>query len=99
MPQLKATFLAGLRPGERLLVKSPFSAEGGTEYMWIEVTRWDDRGIAGLLMGEPRAVKSLRSGQAVVVRESDFYDYVLERPGGESEGNETGKLLEARAKR
>jgi uncharacterized protein YegJ (DUF2314 family) len=82
------------------MVKSAFKAGEQTEFMWIEVSRWVGAQISGLLMSEPpRYVTNLRAGQQLNVRESDFYDYLRVFADGKTEGNETGKILEARAGR
>lgn len=89
-------FRAGLAVGEHLLVKGPFREEGQTEYMWVEVVSWGPRHVEGILSSEPHYVKRLRSGARVQVTFDEIYDYILHKPGGEEEGNETGKVLQRR---
>jgi uncharacterized protein YegJ (DUF2314 family) len=98
IPKLKTEFNAGLRPGDRLLVKSPFrNDDGSREYMWFEVTRWSASGeLRGVLMSEPRSIRALRAGQEVTMNEADFYDYLKSFADGRTEGNETGKILQSR---
>jgi uncharacterized protein YegJ (DUF2314 family) len=96
LPKLRADFVTGLAPGESILVKAPFRAPNqGKEYMWIEVTKWEDSRIKGLLRSEPYHVKELHAGQVVDVLEADVYDYIRQFPDGSREGNETGKVIEA----
>jgi len=100
MPQLRVEFVQGLKPNERLLVKAPFSAaDGSTEYMWVEVARWEGGRLRGLLMSEPRFVRQLKSGQEITIAEKDFYDYIRVFADGREEGNETGRILEQRNRR
>jgi hypothetical protein len=37
----------------------------------------------------------LHAGQIVEVRQEDIFDYILQYPGNHSEGNSTGKMIEA----
>lgn len=101
IPELRKLVAAGLHAGERMMVKIGFPAgDGSKEYMWVEVSRWTDSGtVHGLLMNEPRDVRSLKAGQRVTVQETDVYDYVRVHPDGRTEGNETGKILEQRSNR
>lgn len=85
--------------GEQLLVKVPFrTTDGGTEWMWVEVVRWDGDKIDGILQNDPFDVPALKSGSRVEVKASEIFDYVLSKSDGSQEGNETSKLLEAREK-
>ncbi len=90
----KPQFLQGLPLGERLLVKGPFATpDGGAEWMWVEVTRWEGPIIHGLLMNDPVEVQNLRAGAAVVVDEVRAFDYLHYKADGTAEGNETGELM------
>jgi len=43
LPELQKAFTAGLQPGEFIDLKAPFpTPDGGTEWMWVEVTSWKD---------------------------------------------------------
>jgi uncharacterized protein YegJ (DUF2314 family) len=96
LPKLRADFVSGLAPGESILVKAPFRApDNGEEYMWVEVSKWKDSKIGGLLRSEPYKVKTLHAGQIVEVLEAEVYDYIRQFPDGSREGNETGKIIQA----
>jgi uncharacterized protein YegJ (DUF2314 family) len=83
--------------GEQLLVKAPFATpDGGNEWMWIEVVRWQGTTLRGVLQNEPHQVPGLKSGARVEVQESSLFDFILIRPDGTREGNETGALIEKR---
>jgi uncharacterized protein YegJ (DUF2314 family) len=96
LPQLQSAFAKGLPPGARILVKAPFVRDDeGKEWMWVEVLQWPKTGkIDGILQNDPFYIKKLKSGSNVVVNEADVFDYILYRSDGETEGNETGKLME-----
>lgn len=95
LPTLKAAFSAGLRPGEFIQVKTPFSTPaGGTEWMWVEVTKWNGNAIEGLLKNEPFNIPTLHGGQIVTVKENEVFDYIRRFPDGKQEGNETGMIIE-----
>jgi uncharacterized protein YegJ (DUF2314 family) len=65
--------------------------------MWVEVTKWHEKEIEGLLASDPHYVKSLRAGSRVRVKLADIYDYIFRKADGTLEGNETGKILERRS--
>lgn len=92
--ELKPRFIAGLSPGERLMVKAPFrTPAGGREWMWIGVSRWQGPRIHGVLDNDPVDVRDLKAGVHVDVLEDDILDYLYFRSDGTSEGNETAKLM------
>jgi len=95
---LKPHFLAGLAPGEQLLVKGPFKAGEHTEWMWVEVNRWEGDSLSGTLQNDPYYVKNLRSGSAVSVNFNDVFDYLYVHANQKTEGNETAALLEQQAR-
>jgi len=90
-------FATGLLPQERLMVKGPFRENGQTEWMWVEVTKWEGDIIEGILDNDPDFVKSVRAGSRVSVNVNEAFDYIFTHADGSQEGNETGKLLEQRA--
>lgn len=95
LPALREAFNKGLQPGEYLLVKAPFqTTAGGREWMWVEVSAWQDEVITGLLKNEPVDVPRLHAGQMVKVQQQDLFDYIRYYANGKSEGNETGKIIE-----
>ena len=97
LPSLKRHFAKGLSPRERLLVKGPFKTrDGGNEWMWVEVTRWTDRTIGGILQNEPFEVDGLRAGASVEVAEDDVFDYLHAQADGSQKGNETGEVIQRR---
>jgi uncharacterized protein YegJ (DUF2314 family) len=82
---------------EHLMVKAPFTTtSGGTEWMWIEVVRWEGTRLEGILESEPYEVKGLKAGARVEAQEDAIFDYILRHADGKSEGNETGKIFDAR---
>ncbi len=91
---LRDDFNKGLAPGETLLVKAPFETpDENQEWMWVEVVRWKENAISGLLMNEPHAILDLHAGQKVEVSQADVFDYIRRLPDGSMEGNETGKII------
>jgi uncharacterized protein YegJ (DUF2314 family) len=95
LPALRKAFNAGLEPGERILLKAPFErTDGGTEWMWVEVSSWNGTRIRGLLNNEPEEIPDLHAGATVDVAEGDVFDYLRYRADGTTEGNETAKEIE-----
>ncbi|MGC4120711.1 MAG: DUF2314 domain-containing protein [Myxococcales bacterium] len=95
---LKPRFLKGLPSTEALSVKAPFTTDsGGVEWMWVEIHGWEGTHIRGRLANEPFEVESLKAGAEVSVEEDVVFDYELSRSDGTTEGNETGKIIEARS--
>jgi uncharacterized protein YegJ (DUF2314 family) len=94
LPGLQKAFTAGLQPGEFLQVKAPFhTPDGGTEWMWVEITNWNGNKIRGLLKNDPFNVPGLHGGQIVDVQQDDVFDYIRTYPDGRTEGNTTGEIL------
>lgn len=94
IPELYDKFSKGLPVGTNLLIKFPFeNAAGEREWMWVEVVKWNDKEIKGLLQNDPRIVKSLKAGQEVSKNIDDMFDYILYFPDGTQEGNETAKII------
>ena len=95
LPGLREAFRRGLQPGEYIQVKAPFATpDGGTEWMWVEVTSWDGDVISGLLKNEPANIPSLHGGQLVTVSQSKVFDYIRRGADGREDGNETGRILQ-----
>lgn len=92
----KAAFQKGLEPGARMMVKAPFTTDdGGTEWMWIELLKWDDDDVLrGILKNQPTLIKDLKEGASTTVKASKIFDYLYYHSDGTTEGNETGKLFE-----
>lgn len=93
---LREPYRKGLPLGSRLDVKAPFREGDGVEYMWIEVSAWEDGILRGFLLNQPEVVTGLRPGALVQVREDDAYDFLLSRPDGTQTGNYTGEVLKRR---
>jgi uncharacterized protein YegJ (DUF2314 family) len=95
---MKPRYREGPPDLETLLVKTPFDVPGGgTEWMWVEVVRWQGSTIEGILMNDPFEIPDLQAGARVRVRDQDIFDYILHKADGTTEGNETAELLERQA--
>lgn len=95
LPELQKAFNAGLQPGEFIEVKAPFhTPDGGTEWMWVEVSTWKDGTIKGALENDPFNVPNLHAGQVVEVRQDDIFDYIRKYPDKRVEGNTTAPILQ-----
>lgn len=96
LPRLRKHFEAGLPPGERLLVKAPFkTANGGNEWMWIEVTAWSGSPCVGSSRTTRSRCRTSVPGPRSR-REASLFDYLHSFPDGHVEGNETGRILKGR---
>jgi uncharacterized protein YegJ (DUF2314 family) len=94
LPDLHRAFTRGLEPGEFIQVKAPFRAQdGGTEWMWVEVTSWKGDEIKGLLKNEPSYASNLHAGQVVEVRQEDVFDYIRQYADKRTEGNTTADII------
>lgn len=96
LAQLRPHFVAGLKPGERLMVKGPFARDGGgNEWMWVEVTKWTNaKRLEGILQNDPFYIRKLKAGAKVTVAADEVFDYIFYHADGREEGNETGALME-----
>jgi uncharacterized protein YegJ (DUF2314 family) len=94
LAELKPRVVQGLRAPEQLLIKAGFRTdEGGTEFMWMEVTAWEKERWRGTLANEPQSVKALRLGSSVDVAEAEVEDYLYMSPTGAREGGESSQIL------
>jgi uncharacterized protein YegJ (DUF2314 family) len=94
LPEMQKAFARGLEPGEFIDVKAPFGTpDGGTEWMWVEVTSWKNNEIKGLLQNDPSNVPNLHSGQVVDVRQEEVFDYIRQYADKQTEGNTTGDII------
>lgn len=92
---MEADFKRGLRPGEYIQAKAPFpTPAGGSEWMWVEITKWDGDRIDGLLQNDPYDIPTMKAGQSVRIKLSEVFDYIRMHPDGRSEGNTTGAIIE-----
>lgn len=98
LPRLKKLFEEGLALGYSLLLKAPFliSEDEGNEWMWVEVSAWVGSQIKGILQNDPYYAPGLQAGSLVEVAQEDVFDYILYKPDGSYEGNETGKIMQKR---
>lgn len=95
--EIKPDWLATPHPLHHLIVKAPFATpDGGNEFMWVEVVRWNGSTIHGLLMSRPAYVPDLEEGAEVEVAEDSVFDYLLQLPDGSERGNETTRILLSR---
>ncbi len=92
----EANFRKGLPYNERLLVKKAFQVAGNTEYMWVEVVRWNPQSVEGLLANDSFYDAKMRTGLKVTVTLDEVYDYLYYKADGSEQGNETGKVLMSR---
>jgi uncharacterized protein YegJ (DUF2314 family) len=86
--KLRGHFADGVPPKERLGVKAPFDAPGGsTEWMWIDVVKWHGDVLEGTLDNDPVLVP-LKAGARVSTTIDKIGDYHHVR----SDGSEVGDL-------
>jgi hypothetical protein len=99
LPAVAKAFRGGLPLGEHIVVKGPFSADDGTlEWMWVSVTGWTGDVVHGRLENDPQAVKSLKLGAKVDVKQASIADYLwLRGDGTTKEGGESAEVLKRRA--
>jgi uncharacterized protein YegJ (DUF2314 family) len=96
LPELRKAFNNGLAPGENILLKAPFQTpDGGREWMWVEVTKWENDKVKGLLENTPYKIPTLYAGQTVEISEKDVFDYIRHYADKHQEGNTTERILES----
>jgi uncharacterized protein YegJ (DUF2314 family) len=90
LPDVKARFSAGLRPGQILYVKHGFpTPDGSKEYMWLAVEQWTGGQVVGTLVNEPDEVPELELGQKVAIDEADIFDWMIQLSAARREGGYT----------
>jgi len=97
--ELRKLYHAKPPPGAELLVKAPFAAkDGGREWMWVQVERWEAGRIFGTLLNAPSGVPGLAEGESITVPDGELFDYRYAVPGQPPEGGETDRVIEQRTR-
>lgn len=90
LPDVKARFRTGLRPGQILYVKHGFpTPDGSKEYMWLAVEQWTGAQVVGTLVNKPDEVPELELGQEVGIDEADIFDWMIQLSADRREGGYT----------
>ena len=82
------------RDGENFGIKAPITANGRTEFIWVEVTGLEPEYIHGTLGNDPVDLGDLKYGSQVEVPLEDLNDWGYIR-NGEPVGMFTVKVLQA----
>jgi len=93
---MRSTFAKGVPVKAQLLVKAPFTENGKTEWMWVEVVTWKGDSFEGTLDSEPYWVKSVRQGSPVTVPFAQVADYIYARADGSKVGGYSNEILQRR---
>jgi uncharacterized protein YegJ (DUF2314 family) len=96
------------KSGTEMMVKLPFAFEpperdGGPrgpnlEWMWVQVTGFDESSITGTLANTPAYATNLKLGSSVKGKRSDVADWMIRSSDGGLEGGESVRILEARTR-
>jgi len=98
IPEIKEQFNNGLPELQHLLIKAAFKStdEVNLEYMWVEVLKWENGVITGILMNEPRFESTFKHGDKVALTEKVFYDFMIRKGDEIIIESQTNKILEGR---
>lgn len=91
-PAAKKRFLAGLPPGNRLLVRVRLRQRNKVEECFVEVTSIKEGAITGNI-NSIDIVTNYKKGQRITIPESEIKDWLIQYPNGSEEGNVVGKFL------
>ncbi len=95
LPESKRRFLNGLNPGEVYFVSTRIcDQKADCEDVFIEVTKWENDQIEGLLANQVQTLNGYVYGQIIHLTEQDVHDWTISKPDGTEEGNFVGKFLE-----
>jgi uncharacterized protein YegJ (DUF2314 family) len=95
LPESKKRYLNGLNPGEVYFVSTRIcDQESDCEDVFIEVTKWENDQIEGLLANQVQTVDGYVYGQMMHLSEQDVHDWTISKPDGTKEGNYVGKFLD-----
>lgn len=75
-PEFAAAF-ESRKPDQLFAVKSPFSDQDHTEFMWLRVTGIENDVIYGILDNDPVDVSTVKSGDRVRVNVADLNDWMI----------------------
>jgi hypothetical protein len=94
-PAAKKRFLSGLPRGHHFAVKARLKDKSGHfEDCFIGVRKIENGRVFGVVDSQILLVEGYKSGQPVVLPESQVDDWVIVRPDGSEEGNFVGKFMD-----
>lgn len=79
--------------GNEFFVKSPFSENDVTEFMWLKVEALENGRIFGVLGNDPNELPSLREGSRVTAKAEELNDWIIQPPTGDFIGGFTIHVL------
>lgn len=83
--------------GIEFFVKSPFSENDVTEFMWLKVEAIENGVIYGSLGNDPNDIPSLREGSRVTAKTGELNDWIIQPPSGDFIGGFTIHVLSEQA--
>lgn len=93
-PQAKKRYLAGLPKGEIFFVTAQLHEGEQLEQCFLRVTKIDAGKITAVIATDLLALKKLRNGDTVTIKEAELVDWMIAKPDGSEEGNVVGKFLD-----
>ena len=94
LPEAKARFLKGLPANHSFSVTVRLvDSTGKREQVFIGVRKWEGDVIHGDLLNDVH-LKGFKSGQSLIIKESDVLDWTIVNEKGEEEGNLIGKYID-----
>jgi len=96
----RAHFAKGIPMNEKLIVKAPFTYPDGdsegTEWMWVDVVRWQGDMLEGTLDNDPIRVTNIKAGSPVKFRLDTIADFVHTTADGKDVGGYTIEIARKR---
>lgn len=91
-PNARSRFLSGLPRGYRLFVTVDFHERNVDENAYVTVEKINKGYVTGIISTELQQIHMYKSGQEVVLPESEIIDWTITSPDGTEEGNYVGKF-------
>jgi uncharacterized protein YegJ (DUF2314 family) len=99
LPEAKRRFLEGLPRGYSFYVTVVFTDAGDKENAYVQVRRWENKGITGIVATAMLRVCSYQMGQQIKIPEDEVIDWTITSPDGAEEGNFIGKYIDSHRQR
>jgi len=93
-PGAKKRYLAGLPKGQIFFVTAQLFEGKQMEQCFLRVTKIAGGQIHATLATDPSALKKVRNGDPITIKESELIDWMIAMPDGSEEGNVVGKFLD-----
>ncbi|MBC7922337.1 MAG: DUF2314 domain-containing protein [Ferruginibacter sp.] len=95
LPEAKRKYTSGLGLGQTFfLTIRIYDPDKNFEQVFVRITEWKGKTIAGVIASELNVVTSYRAGEKIKFKKAEVLDWLIAHPDGSEEGNFVGNFLD-----